>query len=230
MKLVGRFARQSDAERDLIAELAAAVGRPRQRRARILNIGAGKNAIIEEALAKAGADFTCDRVDISDCRAEQANICNCWTCPAESMKPAPDGQYDAALANFVLEHVRDIRAAAAEISRVLAAGGVFVATLPNPAAPEFAVARRIPPGFRDILAGKKPFETHYSYSTIPGLLAIFASAGLRTVRVRYSCCTADYLAHLPLVNLVAQLYERGVRRVHAIRLMGHACIVMEKPA
>ncbi len=232
MGFADRFRNQSRAERRLITEAAAAIshGQAAGNPARILNVGAGADAVIENRLGEAGGKFICDRVDVIDCRTEHPNVGNCWTCSAESMGPVPSGAYSVVFANFVLEHLKDIRAAAGEISRVLAPGGRFVATVPNPAAPEFVLAKRMPSWFGSLITCKKPSETHYSYRTIPQLTGMLAAAGMKTISVKYFCCVADYLAWLPLISSAARLYDRAVAAFQHPRLMGHACIVMKKPA
>ena len=218
------------AERQLIEEIAAAIGNSHGEPARILNIGAGTSTVIEEQLTQAGAKFICDRLDVIDCRAEHPAVGSCWTCPAETMAPAPSGAYAAAFANFVLEHVSDVRTAAREICRVLSPGGRFVATVPNPSAPGFVLARHSPAWFRAVFTRRKPYKTCYAYPTIPALAGLLAGGGLRTVGVKFSCCAEDYLAHLPPLHLAGRLYDRALTCLQAVGLMGHACIVMEKPA
>ena len=108
---------------------------------RVLNVGAGTNVVIENALAKNGFSFTCDRIDVDDCRVEYPNVQDCYQCSFESMDVVQSYSYDVAFANYVLEHVPDLSKAASQICRVLKPSGVFIATMPNTRAPEFIVAR-----------------------------------------------------------------------------------------
>ncbi len=53
------------------------------------------------------------------------------TCAADRI-PEPDASFDFVLSNSVLEHIPDLEAAVAEISRVLRANGRFLFTVPGP--------------------------------------------------------------------------------------------------
>jgi SAM-dependent methyltransferase len=61
------------------------------------------------------------------------------TCPGDDI-PEPDGTFDFVLSNSVLEHIPDLEATIAEVSRVLKPGGRFLFTVPGP-------------GFHENLAG-----------------------------------------------------------------------------
>ena len=60
-------------------------------------------------------------------------------------------EYVASFANYVIEHVLDLRKAAREIHRVLRLSGISVASLPNTIAPEFLLAKRTPLWFHKMV-------------------------------------------------------------------------------
>jgi SAM-dependent methyltransferase len=112
------------------------------------------------------------------------------------MPCAVDASYDVVIANYVLEHVQDVAAALAEIARVLKPGGLFIATVPNPRAPEFRVARATPMWFHRLFQpGATP--THYSFSSVSSLIDTSRECGLITTRCTYSPMIGVYLEPLP---------------------------------
>lgn len=124
------------------------------RKPRVLEIGAGLGAHMAfEDLA--GQDYTAlelrpdmartirtrfpaGRVVVGDC---QAGL------------PFPEGSFDKVMAIHVLEHLPDLPAALAEIRRVLAPGGRFVAVIPCEGGLLYGLCRRI--------SAKRVFERRY---------------------------------------------------------------------
>ena len=198
---------------------------------RILNIGAGRSTVIEQALVEAACTFICDRLDVIDCRAEVKTavrgrfIC----CSVEDMKDIESGAYAAAFANYVLEHVKDLDRAAAEIYRVLVPGGLFMTSVPNLTAPEFVIARYAPAGLQRLLTGGQGFHTCYSWSTIDNLAGRFEASGFVTLERRHWAFTRAYLARYPVLRSLSSLYDRMVAGVGLRRLMGNVCLVFRKP-
>lgn len=139
---------------------------------RILNIGAGRNVIIENQLASSGCTFLCDRADIDNFQISNDYIGNCYYCSVESMDPITSGEYNAAFSNYVLEHVRDLNKAASEIYRILKPGGIYVTSVPNPTAPEFLLSKWTPLWFHKIVRRGEAWETHYAFKNIKKVLAI----------------------------------------------------------
>lgn len=70
-----------------------------------------------------------------------------------------DGTFDRVVAIHVLEHLRDLPAALAEIARILAADGILDVVLPCEGSPAYAAARRI--------SAKPFFERRYGMSYDP---------------------------------------------------------------
>ncbi len=195
---------------------------------RILNIGAGSSASIESQLTGAGCEYVCDRIDVVDCTVSHPAVGECLRGSVEDMTAVPSAFYVAAFANFVLEHVRDPRSAAMEIHRVLRPAGRFVASVPNPAAPEFVLARRTPLWLHRLVRGTDAWETHYAFRSIQGLTAIFEDVGFETVQVRYQSFIEGYLGRFWILGKIARAYDRVVSARGLRRLMGNVCIVFEK--
>lgn len=94
--------------------------------------------------------------------------------------PYPDGSFDLVTANMVVEHVEDPRKFAADISRVLKPGGIFLVHTPNADNPVIRAAALLP-GFVKRFAAHHTdgrdyddiFKTHYRMNrrrdlTLPG--------------------------------------------------------------
>lgn len=195
----------------------------------VLNVGAGKHIVVENALAEKGVSFVSDRVDVDDCHVEHPNVRSCYQCSAENMEVLQSDAYDAAFANYVLEHVPDLSKAASEICRVLKPGGIFIATVPNTTAPEFIVARHTPLWFHRLIRGGSGWETHYSYGSIPELCAILQRAGLETTHRFQWSCVRSYLKRFPALKQMAVFYDFCISHIGWRRLMGDVCLAVRKP-
>jgi SAM-dependent methyltransferase len=195
----------------------------------ILNIGAGRSTVIEGHLADRGCRFICDRIDIGECAVEFPNTGSAWQCPVEKMTPLETGRYAAAFANYVLEHVSDLKAAASEIFRVLEPGGIFVTSVPNLTAPEFLIARNAPAGFQKLMTQGKGYETSYAWRTIGDLTRVLEEAGFIVEDTAYWSFTEGYLWRYPVINLLSRLYDRMISNSGFRHMMGNVCITLKKP-
>ena len=199
----------------------------------VLNIGAGSSAVIEDSLSTMGARFICDRLDVDDCRVLHPAVRDCHVASVESM-PLPDGAYKIAFANYVIEHVGDVPAAAREIARVLQPGGRFIVSAPNPRAPEFMLSRFTPLWFHRYIRetnepGHGAHETHYAYESVDHLARIFRQSGLHMVNAAYYANTHSYLNHIPLIDLASRAYDAFVGGLNLRFLMGNVCLTFKKP-
>ena len=222
---------QTPAERHLIRQISEFLCRDQDSgEARlILNIGAGRSTIIEQNLADSGCSFICDRIDVEDCAVQFPNAGSAWQCPAEKMTPLESGRYAAAFANYVLEHVGDLKAAALEIFRVLEPGGLFTTSVPNLTAPEFLIARNAPASLQRVMTQGKGFETSYSWQTIGDLTRVFEQAGFIVEDTAYWAFTEGYLWRYPLINLLSRLYDKAITKFGFRHMMGNVCITLKKP-
>lgn len=218
---------QTPAERQLIDTLVGFLHDNCETRT-LLNLGAGKSVVLEDKLAEKGCSFTCDRLDVDDCTVSHPNVVNCYQCSAEDMKPLASGAYDLVFSNYVLEHIENLGAAAREISRILKPKGVFLASIPNPQAPEFVVARRTPLWFHRFVRGGTGWHTEYAFSSVRALSAVFAQAGMETVRVTYYPVIMLYFERLGPLRWLAAGYDSLVKLSGCRRLMGNVFFLAQK--
>lgn len=198
------------------------------KRGRLLNLGAGKSVGPENALAHLGCSFKCDRVDVENCTVEHPNVSACITCSAEDMSPVESESYDVVFSNYVLEHIVDIDAAIREIARVLKPQGAFVAAVPNPAAPEFVLAKHTPLWLRRWAKKAPLFETHYSYKNLGELTAHLRAAGFDIAEIFQSSCVEAFAYRRPFLRRLLSLYDKCVMASGWNRIMGDVCISAHK--
>jgi SAM-dependent methyltransferase len=225
------------AERCLIERLGRAVQEARRdsgRTVRVLNLGAGKSTVVEdELIARGHDDFVADRLDIAPCAVEHAKAGRAYQCSMERMPEVPSAAYRIVFSVYVLEHVPDLVSAAREITRVIEPGGMFVATVPNPAAPEHVVSRRTAHAFhkwaKRLLAGaKEAWETHHAYRRISALVALFEGNGLGLAETSYSSFTQAYLRRFRVLRILAKGYDSVVNALKLKCLQGNVCLVFRK--
>ena len=195
----------------------------------LLSVGAGKSVLIEDTLVSRGARFVSDRLDLIDARVDRPYVRNVFCCAAQAMAPVAPGTYDAAFSNYLLEHVTDVQGAATELFRVLRPGGVYVASVPNPTALEFRLARWTPLWFHKLVRGHVVGEKYYSYRSIAGLVKLFESVGFLARDVWHFSSTEDYLQRFPVVRSLARGYDRALMAARWRALMGNVCLVFQKP-
>lgn len=222
---------QTPAERHLIEQLTGfCAARPQP--LRLLNIGSGTSTVIEEQLASAAISFTADRVDPYGCAAAGPFVGACFVAPAEHMDGVQSMSYDAAFSNFVFEHLTDARAAIAEAARVLRPGAIFVLTLSNPQAPEFALSRHTPLWFHQLFkAAEEPHahEAHYAYRSIDTLIDVFEANGFVLMDREQRSFTYGYLHRIPVIGVLGRLYDYAADAFGWKRLQGSVCLTFRRP-
>jgi SAM-dependent methyltransferase len=153
---------------------------------RVLDVGAGTGDLAAAALA-AGAEVTAvdpdpDMLALTRERAPGARLGRAGL----PLLPFADAAYDAVLANFVVNHVPDPRAAVNELARVAAPGGRVVVTIwPSGQnvqsrlwAAVIAESGAVPPPSLGL-----PADRDFP-RTCAGLAALVAGAGLRDVEAQ----------------------------------------------
>ena len=195
----------------------------------LLNIGAADSLSIENQLQEAGAAFVVDRVDVDEYDIRAPYVGKTWTTSVEHMRPVPSDTYDAAFANFVLEHVPQVDPAAAEILRVLRKGGIFVASTVNVRAPEFWISSHTPLWFHELIRGRRAWATAYSFSSAEDLADKFRRAGFTVEELRWFPVVGAYLHRIPVLNVLARLYDGMLKRLKANAMLGNICLVVRKP-
>ncbi|MCA9726083.1 MAG: class I SAM-dependent methyltransferase [Candidatus Eisenbacteria bacterium] len=223
---------QTVAEKHLIRRLSEFLQGNGQN-ARILNLGAAQSTVIENHLVKQDLTFVCDRCDVDDCKVEAPFAGEAHICPLEQLEPFASEAYDAAFANFVLEHVADPESASREMARILKPGGRLILTLSNPQAPEFVLASVTPLGFHQLVKGsgegKEAHAVEYAYGSVDRLRESLERAGLRLVEETRFPATFSYLYRFPVLSLLSRAYDASIEKMRLRRLMGHACLTLEKP-
>lgn len=200
------------------------------RAALLINLGAGPAAVLESRLAAAaGNQFCVDRVDVKMCRVEHPSVGRQWEESIVRMPGVPDQHYDIAFANWVLEHVDDVRSAIREVARILRPGGLVVVTIPNPRAPEFRFAA-LAPGWVHKAFRPDGFETHYDYGSVSRVRDHFESSGMRIERYLCAPVVGAYLSRLPWwVSWLGRAYDQLVVRLAVVPLCGAVVLVARKP-
>ena len=212
----------------LVAREVAALNRE-GRQALLINLGAGSAAVLENQLAEVvGDQFCVDRVDVDLRRVEHPRVGRQWEESIVRMPGVPDRHYDIAFANWVLEHVDDVRSAIREVARILRPGGLVVVTRPNPRAPEFRFAALAPEGIHKAF---KPdgFETHYAYGSVSRIRDYLEGSGMRIERYLCAPVVGAYLSRLPWwVSWLGRAYDHLVVRLAVVPLCGAVVLVARK--
>ena len=115
-RYIGRYSRQ------LAPRLVDFAGI--ERRARVVDVGCGPGALTAELAARTGAVAAADPSEpfVEACRARVPGA-DVRLAPAESL-PWPDGSFDAALSQLVVNFMSDAHAGLREMQRVVVDGGV----------------------------------------------------------------------------------------------------------
>lgn len=203
--------------------------RPAEGGRRLLHVGCSDEVEIENELNEHGIDFVSDRLDMESIPVSHPNVGRQWQASVEDMTPVADGQYDAAVADWVIEHVEDLEAAAGELFRALKPGGRLFFTCPNPQALEFKLSRYTPVRFHGLFADHQTFETHYSYRSIDDLVGKFTKKGFRLIQTKFHPAYEVYLWRFPVINLLARAWDRVLVTISRRRLLGHVFVCFQKP-
>lgn len=195
---------------------------------RILNVGAGSNCWLEDELRQSPGRFQVDRTDVLDPTVQSTVTGNCWRVPVEAMRCVPSCEYDAVVMNYVLEHVRSPRAAASELWRVLKPGGHLYATIPNPLAPEFLIARATPHSLHRVFQPNAS-PTHYAFSSVGALVRLFEAAGFKLEAEHRAPHVGVYLARVgPVLAPMGNCYDAAVTALGISFVMGDVFLALRK--
>jgi 2-polyprenyl-3-methyl-5-hydroxy-6-metoxy-1,4-benzoquinol methylase len=161
------------------AFLLEAVGRPG---AVVADVGCGEG-VFSAALAEAGMHPIA--VDVADeplrrLRARFPALADVRRAQLGAPLPLADGEADAAWAGEVLEHVVDVGALAAELRRVVRAGGVVAVTTPDHGR---RTLLRLVLRSRALDEHFHPYADHLRFFTSRTLAAVLRDAGFGRVEV-----------------------------------------------
>lgn len=132
--------------------------------------------------------------------------------------PYPDGTFDLAFANNVLEHLADPGAVFAEIGRTLKPAGRFLFKTPNRRHYVAVLARLTPHWFHEwvnSLRGRDAADTYptlYRANTARDVRRLAESSGFEVVALEHIEGRPEYLRMNSLLYLIGLAYERLVNR------------------
>lgn len=199
----------------------------------VINFGAGKSLVLEEEISQQTDHLIIDRVDIDLHKVNHRLVRNCWLGDVCQFNPQiQSAKYDLGIANYLLEHVVDLKKASLEISRILKKDALLILSVPNPEAPEFRIAKQTPLWFHQLFRGNKDeqeaYHTYYAFSSIQQLIEVFEEAGFCQQEVVYYPLVSAYLYRFPVINLLGKIYDGFVLASGCRRLMGNVGIVLAK--
>jgi len=200
---------------------------------KIINVGAGISTLIEEEITNNKEyEFSCDRIDINDCSTKHPSVNKCYISSAENMSQLKSNQYNLAFSNYVLEHIPNLAKAAKEIGRILKKDGVYIASISNPSAPEFRLAKYTPLAFHQMIKGKgkgsEAYETYYNYKNIKKLINIFENNGFKNIKAKYYSFTYGYLYRFPVIRCIGRAYDYLINKLHLKSWQGNVCLIFKK--
>jgi SAM-dependent methyltransferase len=221
---------QTEAEKYLIFILKKLLSNFKGVKAKLINLGAAKSTVVEDDVVQSNSNFICDRVDVDDCRVSKGFVGNCYISPLENMKEIQADTYDIAFANFVFEHVQDVKKASQEIARICKKGAYLVLSLSNPKALEFRLAKITPTKFHQLFRKKdhpEAYDVEYAYKNINEISEIFSKNGWELEGERFFPATYSYLHRFPVINLFSLVYDKLISFFKVNSLLGHTVLVLK---
>lgn len=198
--------------------------------ATVVDLGAGRRCVYHHALRPEirliAIDSSAEELALNENASERvvADVC--------TGLPLPDGIADLVISRAVLEHVPDVAAAAGNIARVLAPGGVTMHLLPARYS-LFGIAARMLP-FKPLLwllhrvspstVGQVEFEVYYDRGWPDALEAALLAAGLREVNIEVTWAQAGYFEPIYPLFLLCALYQGTVRALGVRRLAAYMVV------
>ncbi|MFD2083191.1 Methyltransferase domain-containing protein [Actinopolymorpha cephalotaxi] len=151
---------------------------------RLLDVGTGPGTVAAAAYAR-GATVTAVDAEPSMVELARAAVpaADCRVAVLPDL-PFGDGEFDAVVGNFVLNHVGQPRSAVAELRRVVRPGGWVALTIwPTPPAPgQSLIGRAIQAAGARRPPHLPPLQAEEDFArTAEGLTSLLAAAGLREV-------------------------------------------------
>lgn len=213
---------------DLVGEAAAAL----EPGSAVVDLGGGRECSFADRVDRSNGTRIV-AVDISDeeLRANRG-VDQKVVADVAADLPFTDGEISLLVSRTLLEHVRDVPAAVANVGRVTQEGGRTIHLIPCRNS-LFAIAARIVPWrFAKRLVhfllpasrGVVEFEPFYDHCEPRELERLFRGAGFDRVRVEVCWAQADYFyAFFPLF-LIVWAYQATIRRLGLQRLAAYVIV------
>ncbi len=153
-----------------------------------------------------------------------------------TLEPFEDNAFNVIVCKDVLEHVEHPRRFFAEVARVLAPGGHFLAMTPNRNHYVALFARLTPLAFHKVynrMRGRKDqdtFGTFYRANTFAQIRRLAGEAGLDVVSLQTAEGRPSYLRINPALYLGGMVYERLVNGLGLDEFKAVMYVKLRKPA
>lgn len=185
----------------------------------VLNVGAGPSAD-SKARSLKGEVKQVVGVDIDEVVLQNADLDQAFVIQNGKL-PFPDGYFDLAWADYVLEHVQEPKIFLKEIHRVLKADAWFFFRTPNKRHYVSLIGRMTPHRFHELCANRvrglppgthDPYPTYYLLNDRRTIEKTAFSCGFSKTELKFVEAEPSYLVFHPLPFLLGVSYERFVNR------------------
>ncbi len=222
---------QTKAEKYLIEVIKKILKTNKAKTWQLINLGAAKSIVVEQALEKEKINFIADRCDLEDCQVKEKFAGQSFICSLEKMDNIASDYYDLAWANFVFEHIEKPSLAGLEIHRILKTRGTLVISLSNPQAPKFIIAKYTPTSFHQLFRKKNHDQAHpvkYSYKNLKNLIKLMEINGFKLIAEKYIAFTYGYLYSWPIIRQLSRFYDYSLEKLNLQKIKSHAVLVFRK--
>lgn len=189
----------------------------------VLDIGCGRTApVLRTLLGKAGRLRGIDCVEFAVQEPGVELIANSFEC----MTDIDDASVDLAYSRSVMEHVRNVDRAFADLARVLKPGGAYLFLTPNAWDYATIASRLIPNRFHGpivkIVEGRDPddvFPAYYRANRMSAITALAQRHGLRVEHMEYLGQYPAYFTFNRTAFFIAGMYERAIRSSRSLHFL-----------
>jgi SAM-dependent methyltransferase len=185
--------------------------------AKLLNLGAGPPTESPTRIFK-GEVAEVVGADVDDCVLENGELDRAVLIK-DGKLPFPDGYFDVALSDYVLEHVEHPAQFLAEVARVLKPGGSYLFRTPNILHYVAIISAITPHWFHSFVANRarlnpegsqEPWPTYYRMNSRGALARLSRDAGFSSIETRMIEAEPSYLQFHAAPYLLGVAYERLV--------------------
>jgi SAM-dependent methyltransferase len=199
----------------------------------MLNVGAGPPASRGPIRVFRGEIAHVIGVDVDPAVLSNTELDEAYCISDGGVLPFPDGTFDVALGDWVMEHVKDPGLLLSEVRRVLRKGGSFFFRTPNKYHYVTLIARCTPHWFHKLVANRargypsqqhEPWPTYYRLNSRNEVETEGRKAGFEEIYVRTWECEPGYLVFHEVPFLFGVAYERVVNQYHALSPLRHSIL------